>query len=315
MTTVEIVPQDTIDAFYRLTKYDVEVFITDFVNFMDEFYADIYNYFAGLSEEGNAEAFDELDRLSKESGKVIEIFKVNAGNFNTYDSWTLLELIEDIKSELLKVSVLDRWLRSPNTNDLFGNKMELDYVSGQGETLEFIQKNVGSSSTSQNDWVDLALRNKLREEDYTPDGGYLLKITFKGRDSVFLHSVVDNINSTEKAYGLDLDRVITFENEDLKILTPRKTIEQAADILLGLKRGDNPFHENDGVDPKVLVGNSLAGISYPTVLRQLSNTFSKDDTFAALSVIDITKEQDGVYFEFEIETTAGDLLTKGILVS
>lgn len=314
MSTVEIVPQETLDEFFRMTKYDVEAFVTKFVNFMDNNYGDVYNYFAGQTNEAPTIAFDELTTLSAESKKVVEIFKVNAGSWNTYDIWVLLELVEDIKSELLKISNLDRWLRSPNTNDLLGNRMEIDYVAGQGQTLESIQKDQGSSSDSQNDWVELAIRNRLKEEDYTPEGGYLLKINFQGRDSVFLHSVVDNLNSIEKTYGLDIDKTITFINNDLKVLAPRDSISQAADILLGLKRGDNPFHENDGVDPKVLLGNSLAGISYPTVFRQLANTFAKDDSFASIAIIDISKQSDGVYFEVEIETTGGDLLTKGILV-
>jgi hypothetical protein len=314
MALNELVSEETLDAFERITKYDIRKYFESFVEFAQEGALYIYDYYSGELTIYPSNSFDDLNRLKLRSSQLIEMFVLNSSSFDTYEYWTLMELVEDSKSKLDTISNYSRWLRSPIKEGLYGKGVEVDYVVTEGQTLENVSDDIQGSEDAQNEWVDLALRNQLIEEDYTPDGGTILKIKSNNGQSLFLNSVVDNIDTVDKTFGLDIDRVITYEDNDLKVLTYRDTIHQAADILAGLKQGDNPFHPLDGRDEKGLLGVNYASISYPIISRQLITTFAKDDTFSTINISDIRREQDGVYFEYTIETKGGEVLRKGILI-
>lgn len=314
---MEEIPIDILDEFKSFTQYDVEQFLVDYVNFADNHYNNIYTYYSGESDVRDSLSFDELKRLIGEQMKITDIFTSNSKSLTNYGYWILLEKIEDIGLQLGTTSNLSRWLRSSKiSGDLYNTSLEREYTAIQGQSLEQIEQDVSSSTNSQGDWVDTALRNELAEEDYNvTEGGYLLKISFKNRSSIFLGSVVDNIDSIEKTYGLDINRVLLFENDDLKVLSPKETILQAAEILSDLHRGDNPFHLNDGIDERIIIGSTIMGIAYPIVFRQLADTFGKDDTFASISIIDVTNDSDSVLIEFEVETRAGELLAQQVAIT
>lgn len=312
---METLSDEILDFFFSLTGVDVREFFQDFINFIDNNYTDIANYYSGITTEPNAIAFAELDDINRRHGNIIDLFDVNANRFQNYDGWILLERVEEVGTLLETINNLRRWLRSNATNSGFSTRPQIPYVAKQSESLEDIQQNVVSSNEPQDDWVELALSNDLREEDYTNEGGYILKVDFQNNELLILNSVVDSIDTVEKAYGLDIDRKLTFDDSDLKVLSPRQTIEQAANILVGLQRGDNPAFPNDGVDVNKLIGSSLIGISYPTIFRQLSNSFSKDDTFKSFSVINIRQNQDALFVDFSIETRAGDVLNRTRTIS
>lgn len=312
---METLSEEILDFFFDLTGIDVRQFFEDFINFIDDNYTDIANYYSGLTTEPNASSFAVLNDINRRYNIIIDLFDVNASRFQDYDGWILLERVEEIGTLLETINNLRRWLRSNATFSGFSTRPQIPYVAKQAESLEDIQQNVASSNEPQDDWVDLALSNDLREEDYTNEGGYLLKVDFQNNELLILNSVVDSIDSVEKSYGLDFDRKLTFEDSDLKVLSPRQTIEQAANILVGLERGDNPAFPNDGLDVRRLIGTSLVGIAYPTIFRQLSNSFAKDDTFRSFSVTNISQQQDAIFINFSIETRAGDVLNRTRTIS
>lgn len=311
---LEIVSQTSIDNFKRITKYDVKTLLGDFINFTQSGALSIFHYYSGDVDIYPTSSFNELIRIQKEMLGVTEKFRINANSFTSYDYWVLLEFVEDSISRLDTIANYSVWTRSPILNGLVGKSAEIDYVLNAGQTLEGVSSNVQGDIDSQNQWVNLALRNNLTEEGYAEEGGVVLKLSFSGSNSLFLHSVVDNIDTTEKTFGLDIDRYLTIVDEDLKTLTYKETIEQAAEILGGLQKGDNPFHPNDGIDVKTLIGNSISAITFPIIFRQLVTTFSKDDSFASISITDVSRSSDGVYIDYEVVTKAGDVLRKGVLI-
>lgn len=311
----EQVSQASIDRFIAVAKYDIFALMEDFVSFMQRGAIRIYSYYTGQSDSYPTTSFDELNRIKKELVKTTELFRQHANQLSGYDFWIMLELVEDCLSRLETIDNYSRWLRSAIINGKVGNSASVDYVINQGQTLEQISSDVQADADPQNQWVDIALKNNLTEEGYdVGEGGNILKVRFDSAGGLFLNAVVDNIDSADKTKGLDIDRSLTYVGEDLNTLSYQETIEQSAEILAGLKKGDNPFHPNDGLDEKGVIGTAIAAISFPVIFRQLVNTFSKDDTFTSIAITNITQQIDGVYIDFDIETKAGEVINQGVLV-
>lgn len=312
---IEKVSTAAIDYFKKIAKYDVKAIMERFVNFAQSGALQIYNYYNGDSTIYPTNAFDELTFLQKELIKITEIFRVNGNLFSGYDYWIMLELVEDAIGRLDTIANYSAWLRSPILDGKYGRGVEIDYILRGGQTLEQVSDELQGTSEPQDEWVDLAMRNSLNEEGYdVGNGGAILKVKFNNQNTLFLNAVVDNINTADKTFGLDINRNFILTDNDLETLTYKDTIEQAAEILTGLKKGDNPFHPNDGIDEKAVIGNSISAISFPIIFRQLVNTFSKDDTFSSIAIIDVSRNSDGVFIEFNIETTAGEVIRQGVLV-
>lgn len=308
----EVITDDILDFFEKITLIDIRSFFEDFVNFIDNDYDNIVSLFSGNTTLLIADSFANLSKLTETHKKIIDVFDANASSFD-YNGWILLEQVEDIGQELDTINNLDKWLRSSKTFSKF-SRQEIDYLQKQGQTLEQIESEVAAATNSEEEWVNLALRNELREEDYTLKGGTSVKVNLKNNNSIFLNSVVDNIDSIEKTFGLDIDRNLKIINNDLVVLSPKETIEQAADIAGGLNVGDNPQFPNDGINAKGFVGNSGAALAYPAIIRQLSSNFAKDDTFKSIEVIKIEKKSDARFIEYNINTIAGDPITRQLLV-
>ncbi len=305
----ESITVDVLDDFYDITKFDVQKFFEEYVDFNDNEYPKISNYFSNLSDVVPQSSFAKLSSLTSMSKELIDIVSANNVSLSAYKYWVVLEYVEDIIGALGTANNASRWLRSNKINYHYSQTTTVDYVTSQGESLEAVQAKMGSND--EDDWVQSSLVNQLREEDYTPAGGFYMKVNFKNGGSINLQSVVDNIDSSQKTYGLDIARSLSMVNNDLKVLPYRDTIVQAAEIIAGLKRGDNPTFPLDGYDPKLVVGSSLAGALYPIVFRQLAATFSKDDTFKSFGITDVKKSESTQVF-FQVETRAGDVFTQSI---
>jgi hypothetical protein len=308
----EVITDDVLDFFEKITLIDIRAFFEEFVNFMDNDYDNIVALFSGNTTVLVSDSFENLRKLTEAQKDIIDVFDANASSFG-YDGWILLELVEQIGQELSTTNNLDKWMRSSKTFSKF-SPGEINYMQRQGQTLEQIESQISASTNSEEDWVALSLRNELREEDYTLKGGTVVKINLKNNNSIFLNSVVDNIDSVEKTFGIDIDRNIKIVNDDLVVLSPKETIEQAADIAGGLNRGDNPQFPNDGINVKGFVGNSGAALAYPAVFRQLSSNFAKDDTFKSIEIIKVDKKSDARFIEYNINTIAGDPITRQLLI-
>lgn len=310
---VEIVSSEAIDRFERITKYDVRSLMSGFVSFIGNGATRIYNYYKGQSNTYPTVSFANLDYLKVEFKKVVTLCRNNSSAFTTYDYWILLELVEEALTRLETISNFDKWTRSPIVNDQLGEGYEIDYVLGQGQTIEEVAFNTGSS-TPQEDWVGVTIRNGFTEEDYSVEGGAILKIKFSTRGTTTLNSVVDNLDTQEKTFGLDIDRTLTFEDNDLKTLTYYKTLLQTTTILAQLRKGDNPFFREQGFNDKAVIGSNTAIAQYPTIFRELSQVFATDDSYSGISLIDVQREGDAIRFDFEIQTKTGETITQGVLI-
>lgn len=307
----EQISPDTLDSFESLTKYDIRSFLNDYVDFTDIHYSNLVNFFTGVSDISPRKSFDALKKITKEQKNVVDIFILNNSNLDGYEFWSLLETVEDIGGVLETANNLSKWTRSSITQDGYKREVRVDRVLGQGQGLEGVERDVIRSQDFRNSWVETAMQNQLTEDDYGLDGGELIKISYKSNATLVLNSVIDNIDSAEKTYGLDIDRYLTIVDDDLQILSYKDTLIQSAGILLGFQKGDDEAFINRGVNR---VGTSFAAIAYYSIFRDIASTFASDDSFKSITLSDIKRQQDGVFGEFKIQTKAGDIFNQSSLM-
>ena len=305
---------DTLQNFQKITGFDIVTFLDDFVTFSFEQRQNIVDFYSGSSKTPDADSFVELARLLKEAGNALNLFSLSKEVFCNFADWNLVEQVEEINCKLQTLDNSSRWLRSAITKNNFSGNSKVDITLKQNQTIEKLSEAVLSSTNPQNQWSDIALENKLKEEDYTPEGGVLLSVSFQNEGSFQINSVVDNI-SGKKVYGIDIQKRLEFEDDDLKVLSAEDTILQAVNILSNLRTNDNPEFPENGVSAALIVGNTLGALSYPNLFRQLFSTFAKDDTLKSFDIVNVSQENDSVDIEFRVTSRLDEVINQTISIN
>lgn len=310
----EFIDKQTLDDFYRITSYNVEVFINTFTDFAENDYPNISNFFSGSSDVLPTESLYKLKSLISEKKKVTDVIILNSTSLENYKYWVLVDKIESIGYVLESANNISKWSRSASTKSGYRQQV-IDMVTlSQGQTLQDVERKLLASSDPDS-WALTAIENSLAEDDYTLEGGQLIKAIYKNNNSLFLEGVVDNIDAPEKTYGLDIDQNITIDlvTEDLKVLSYQNTLLQSMKILTNLNVEDDPDFPSRGLKLKgTVLGGNVAGISYPIIFRDLALNFATDDSFKSVTVIDIRRDQDGVYLDFNAETRVKGIFSSSV---
>lgn len=292
--------------FKLLTGINVNKFMKEFVNFVANDVQKISDYFSGKIRTPQT-SFTELERLLVMSRNILTGYNLHQGSFLSIMDWEVLDSIETIRQQLINVSVISKYLRSSIILATYNDGLqESEYIQKQNQTLENVSWDVLRSNNPNNDWVKLAIDNDLIEEDYTMRGGVSLSVTYRNPGTVnFVEVVVDNIVD-ENIMGKDIYQVLTFINDDLQVLDPEGTTLQSANVLVSLKRGDNPEFWMQGLPN--LVGQSYAAFSYPLLFKAMVDVFATDDTFTNFRVESIRVVQDNIAMDLSIETLLGQMV-------
>ena len=298
----------TFSRFLTATKIDIHQFFEDFVSFFNNDYQNVVDYFLNGGEL-LSQTLTDLNALTATAAQIRRIYNTNAQLTSYYDDFELLDYFETACTKLDTVSNSQKWFRA-NKGLTFDNKTEIDYVLSQGQTLATLAQNVGYTNPN-NDWVNIALRNNVREDDYTEVGGISLKITFQNNNDYKLKSVLDSISGIN-IYGMDISCIISYENNDLTVLGYTETRDQTFSTLLNLTKGSVPEFPGDGLD-KSLIGGNVNSLQYPVMIRQISETFAKDDLFKSVSMTKITREQNQVLATVTATTRLGDVIPQNLL--
>lgn len=302
--------EEIYSTYKKLTNLDLKQFFSDFKGFINTDYPIIVDYYSNKGAIIEKSIIDELDRLTLELKKHKEAFSQFKDNFKSLEYWELLDKLDTCDYKLQTIKNSQKWLKS-NKGFGYTDKLTQDYILPQGETFEILSSNSGDAE-KENDWVNIALDNDINEEKFTPEGGILLKINFQNSQSFEVNTVAGSISGTE-LYGKDYDKKITFENEDLKILDNKDTINQNTLVKLNLTKGSIPEFLRKGIN-KSLVGVSRNSFQYGTVFKDISKIFSGDNRFKAITLRNVVRDQDNQYFEFDIETRLGDIIEQTLAV-
>lgn len=297
---------DTISRFTHIVGIDFSTLLSDFVDFNDNYKQNIIDYYGGRISIPDSQSFDKLSDLQYRYNRAINGVMLNKRQFQYFEDWELLEELDQVKTKLQTISNSSKFLRSSIEKNNFNPNPLIEITLQQNQTLERLAKDLNAQDY-QNDWTKVFLDNQLIEEDYTSQGGILLKVTFQGADSLYLSSVVDNINTDEKTYGIDIYKTLTFENDDLKVLTYKETLLQSITILSQLRKSDNPEFPDDGLDPSLVIGSTLGAVAFPSLFRQMYNTFATDDSLKSFSLTNVSINGDKVQLDYQITTRVGEI--------
>lgn len=308
--------KETVEKFYDLTGYDLQTYLLDFADFIEQDRQSIIDFYSGNLDILPSSSIEEMERLLKENNNIEEIFISNKDSFNTTDYVDLIDLIGDIGLKLRTIQNTAKWVRSSITDNRYNSDIEVDITLNQNQTLEQLAKKIGYLN-EDDEWIELALRNDLIEEDYTSQGTLKLKASLKNNLKIQIQSVV-NIIQGQSIYGRDLQKKLVFENNDLKALNNVDTINQAFTIAVNLKRGDNPEFPNSGLQSDLIIGQNINSILYPSIFRQLFENISSDDTFKSITILNIKQiqnnDRDSIQLEIQATSRIDEVITDLILI-
>jgi hypothetical protein len=299
------------DRFTGVTSHNIGDFFTKFTSFVSNDFQTFIDYYSG-NVGINQEALDNLGALADTAKDISGAFVIYKDQLSdTSEYFLLLERFEQVSNKIDTVNNLSKWMRSSITNT-YTEEVEEDYVLKQNETIESVARKLGYTDPG-NAWANIAIRSDLREEDYSRDGGSILKVSLQNNRAANVTTVLGPL-SGDLIYGTDLCRKVEFVDNDIKVLTQKETIVQSFGIIIGLRRGQVPEFPLDGLDKSAVVGNNIASVMYPAVFRQVQQLIQKNDSFSELALIDIKTEGDAGTIVVQATTKRGENITGDIKI-
>ena len=295
-----------IKDYEKATNKDLSIFLINVYNFFNEDYQNIFNWYSGVTSTPNTTSFKKLNIYIEQITDIINSFYLKRESiFKKQYHWELLYNLEDLNQKLQTTSNLSKILRSVITKNSFQKTFDIKYTTKKFDTLEKIEQDVVNSSTPQNDWWALALKNDLSENDYDSSGGLDISVPSTTSTAPNLSSVVDNPIG-DKLYGIDFDRKIQFVDNDFKMLSYINTCIQSINVMLETRINTVPEMPEIGFDESLLVGTTKGVLKLPILQRQLLNMFSTDDTFSNVTVDEAKIVQDSIQLSISIQTVNGE---------
>ncbi len=292
------------EDFEDITGFDIETYFRRFVTFITDQSQNIIDYYSGLTDTLDRDSFAEYEALLTESIYVVDLFDLNNERFNTVDFWELMEYADDIRIKLETIGNFSKFARSSVKKASFDTNVTMEVPTYDNETIEQLLTRLGSTDR-ENDWAEIAISNRLEQEDYTLDGGVLLNVSFKNNTRFFVEGIIDNPEG-DRIKGLDIDKKITFEDNDLKVLSYDETLKQSLDVLINLRKNDNPEFPQYGIDPSLIVGMNIKSIALPSLVRQIFQTFSTNDRVDKIEILNVDIDGDSVSMDLSIVIKSGE---------
>jgi hypothetical protein len=294
--------KDTVENFTKITKFQLQDYYTDIDYFFRKIYPSFISFYSGKSiEPFGRNNYSLLQGLIGRSNILSNAFSVYSDSFQTVDYWELMDFTEDIRSKLLTANKIDKYLRSSISAGKTILGFEYNYTLNNGQTIEAVSSQVLNSNNPDNDWTSTAMNNDLKEVDYSIEGGKNLKLVNNSFQSNLVTSMIDNTIG-EKIYGKDIDKNLTFENNDLRVLGYKETVFQTVDILSKLSKGDIPEFPTLGIDGSTYKGTNFYSVNYPAIIRDLERLFKTDDLFVDFQVMALDYTEGDINVEFSVGT-------------
>lgn len=297
------------EKYYNITKIDIQQFFQDTVDFINEGYPSILSYYEG--GDLPADSFKVLDDLLVRAESIDAAFFNFSDQMKALDMWDLLDTFEDSWGQLLTINNTSKWMRSSHVGRYDG-KFYLERALKDFENFEQVASSVGSNDP-QNDWEEIAVSNFIIEEDYSPrSGGPIFKISLSSSANFGIQTVVDSLVG-ERILGKDVDKRFYFANNDLAIVEYKDAINQTIDTIMNTLKGDIPEFPEDGVSNE-FIGTNVSAIQYPTLFRNLSTMFAKDDRFIEVNLLSLSRKDDYIIMKIKIKTINSDSYITNISV-
>jgi hypothetical protein len=303
--------EDIIIYWEQKTSIKIEQFLFDYFDFFKSSYPVIYAFYTGNILEINSTHIQRLGDLITAYEDIETQIISRSGVFTSVLDSEIIEQLSSYQVELMVIKKLNKFLRSNITNPAYSKFYEFDSVLKQA-TIEELSAQVLGSDNYQNDWAGIAEKNDLQEFEYEPEGGNNLLVSVQLASKITpINSIIDVITG-QTVLGKDIDKILTWENDDLKTLGYEDTFKQSVEILLGLKQGDIPEFRDLGRN--VYPGSSMKLFAFSPLLRQLTQVFSSDDSIQRFNVSKIKVMDADITFEVEVYSRLEEIINKQIII-
>lgn len=270
-------------------QMNIDSFFQESLQLLQDYQPDLVKYY---SNEGDfpKKAFDLLDRLENFVSLIYQKVRQNRNNFNNLSDFVVFDQIEDFVSAFRMIENYSKWLRSSVIKGRYKTTTEINYILKQNQTIEDVSAEIGWADREQG-FLDLTLRNQIKETDYDLHGGLVFKFAYQNDKALQLETVVDEMVG-RNLLGKDFGSKIGFKDDDILYLSPEDTFYQTCEILTGLMKNSNPEFPTDGYDKSSISNKNLMRVRLSTFIRQMYETVAKDDTIASFSITDVVEEDD-----------------------
>lgn len=284
--------------FKDITRYDIGSYFIRFKDFCENQYPLIVQYYGGGTID--AMSFSILNQLIEESKQIEPLFESYSTTLSTIDMWEIMESFSEVQTKLLTIKNSSRWLRS-SISDNLSPSVSVERLLKTNETFEDVSESLGDEDP-QDDWVNIAIANYRSETSYTDeDGGSLFKVSLENTDEIEVDNIVDNLVGI-KSLGKDLDKSITIENNDLRVVEYQSAIKQSLETIVGATKGCIPEFPEYGINKDSFVGSNINSIQYPVIFKNLLSMFQRDSRWRNVELIDLKIDKDAVFMKIRCTT-------------
>lgn len=308
-----VISKETYEKFYNLTNYDLSSYVLEVRDFTTNNLSSIIEFYSGKIKNLDKKHIKKLNELSEEVLKILSIFRDYKKIFKTVEFWGLLDNIEDIRTHLNYCQNISKYLRSSIVNGKFEAGYSYDYVMSENETLEDISRTELNKGNFQQQWSEIAVKNDLREVDWSIKGGKKIDLVNDSFQSMIVTSMIDNTIG-DRIYGKDIKRLLEFRDDDLIVLEYKETALQTIDNLSKLSKGDIPEFPTMGINDSVWKGSNVSRVNFPLIIRELRSIFNTDDLFKDFNVKKIEYKEGDIFIEYEVGTKRDLVIINNITI-
>lgn len=291
------------ERFRNITGYDIKIFLQDFIDFVNNHYANIVSYYNGGAI--NNQSFGMLDRLLKEINKIEPLFTLHYNSLNNIGDWFLLDLFSQVQTKLWTIRFSSKWMRSVRTG-VRSNTIKYDKFLKTDQNFEDIAAEVGMIDY-QNDWKNITVPQYITEESYTPQSSPIFSVNFQISGINYIDNIVDSLEG-KNVLGKDISTDFSFEGDDLKVVLYEDSLKQALQLILESEKGAIPEFNDYGI-PSDFRGTTVNAIQYSIIFKSIMNMFQRDSRWRSVELMDIYRDQDSIFIKIKATAvTAGDFV-------
>ena len=293
------------NEFENITKFALLQYFQDYRDFLQNDYSDVYAYFSGATESIDSSKINKVNNLLSRSDNLTRTFQTFAGKLGNVGHWELQQYCQDLKDTLERISKLPKYLRTAKTCRGYKPFIQITEDIGGMKTVQDVADKIGNITEQE-----LILNNDLEESDYDIDKLSQITALVDNKTGVVVTTIMEQPIGN-KVYGKDINRKITFQDNDLSIVVYESNIEQKSDILLGLIKGDIP--EFPVLGKEIQIG-SYNQYNYAELISDLRDNFLQDDMFESIDITDIDVKDGEIFVTCNIKTKYAYSTTKSVKI-
>lgn len=271
------------NEFENITKFSLLEYLVKYRSFLQDDYSDVYAYYSGNVETIDVNKLNTLQELLSSSNDLIRTFQTFSGKLGNVGYWELQRYCQDLRDTLERISKLPKYCRTAKTSRGYKPYIQVSGEVGGMKTIQDLANQIGGISENE-----LIINNDLQEHDYEIDKLKEIRALVNNKTDIIVTTILEQPIG-RRIYGRDINRKISFNNNDLSLVEYEDNVEQKCDILLELNKGDVPEFPNFGKN--ISIGVGMHKYNYAELVLDIRENFEQDDLFESIDVTDISADK------------------------